>query len=75
MSQDEIFNCSKSGVNNAIIAKVNEFHGHVSGKSYSLWLDNGEGGEPATLKTPDHFYTQTECRREMDKALSRLRDD
>jgi hypothetical protein len=41
MGQDEIFNCSKSGVNNAILAKVNEFHGRVSDKSYSLWLDNG----------------------------------
>jgi hypothetical protein len=73
MSQDEIFGCSKSGINNAIIAKVIEFHGHVSDKNYSLWLDNGEGGPPATVKTPGHVYSQTECRSEMDKTLAKLR--
>jgi hypothetical protein len=75
MSMNGIFSCTKDGINNAIIAKVNEFHGHVADKNYSLWLDNGEGGPPATDKTPDHVYSQAECRREMDKTLAMLRSE
>lgn len=75
MGQQEIFGCTKDGVNKAIVSKVNEFHGHVSDKSYSLWMDNGEGGPPATVKTPAHPYSQADCRRLMDKTVAELRAD
>jgi hypothetical protein len=73
MGQNGIFSCTKDGINSAIITKVNEFHGHVADKSYSLWLDNGEGGPPATQKTPAHPYTQADCRRLMDKNMAELK--
>jgi hypothetical protein len=73
MGQNEIFSCTKDGVNSAIIAKVSQFHGHIADKTYSLWLDNGEGGLPATLKTPAHPYTQTDCRRLMEKSMAELK--
>jgi hypothetical protein len=73
MSENGIFSCTKDGVNSAIITKVKEFHGHVADKNYSLWLDNGEGGPPATLKTPAHPYSQADCRRLMDKKMAELK--
>jgi hypothetical protein len=68
----EIFDCSWAGANSAIISKVQAFHGDVEDKAYSLWLDNGDGGPPATLKTPDHRYSQHECKRLLEKKLAEL---
>lgn len=72
MGTDNIFSCTKDGINNVIISKVNELHGHVIDKPYSDWTDNGEGGPPATVKTPDHPFSQTDCKRAMDKVVSEL---
>jgi hypothetical protein len=71
--QNQLFDCSSDGVNNAILSKVMEFHGDVSDKNYSLWLDNGEGGPPATIKTPPKPYTRTDCERLTAKKLEELR--
>jgi hypothetical protein len=70
---NEIFGCTRSGANSAILAKVSEFHGAIADKTYRLWLDNGEGGMPATLKTPPHPYTRSDCERLMEKKLSELK--
>jgi hypothetical protein len=72
MGTDSIFSCTKEGINNVILSKVNELHGHVIDKPYSDWMDNGEGGPPATLKTPDHPFSQADCKRAMDKMVSEL---
>jgi hypothetical protein len=71
--QNQLFDCSSDGVNNAILSKVMEFHGDVSDKNYSLWLDNGEGGPPATIKTPPKPYTRTDCERLTAKKLEELK--
>jgi hypothetical protein len=73
MRQNEIFGCTKDGVSSAILSKVDEFHGHVVDKNYLLWMDNGEGGPPAAIKTPTHPYAQADCRRLMDKKVTELR--
>jgi hypothetical protein len=72
MGTDSIFSCTKDGINSVIINKVNELHGHVMDKPYIVWMDNGEGGPPATLKTPDHPFSQVDCKRAMDKMVSEL---
>ncbi len=71
--QNELFDCSSDGVNNAILSKVIAFHGDVSDKSYSLWMDNGEGGPAATIKTPPKPYTRSDCERATAKKLEELR--
>jgi hypothetical protein len=71
--QNELFDCSSDGVNNAILPKVIEFHGDVSDKRYSLWMDNGEGGPAATIKTPPKPYTRSDCERATAKKLEELR--
>lgn len=71
--QNELFDCSSDGVNNAILSKVIAFHGDVSDTSYSLWMDNGEGGPAATIKTPPKPYTRSDCERATAKKLEELR--
>jgi hypothetical protein len=71
--QNLLFDCSSDGVNNAILSKVMDFHGDVSDKGYSLWMDNGEGGQPATMKTPPKSYTRNDCERLTQKKLEELK--
>jgi hypothetical protein len=68
-----IFDCSSSGANSAILAKVDEYHGMVADKGYGLWMDDGDGGQPATLKTPKRPYSRNDCERLMEKKLRELR--
>ena len=68
-----LFSCSKDGVNSAILAKVREYHGDVGEKNYPLWMDDGEGGPPATVKKPSHPYTQTDCEKALQKKLNELK--
>jgi hypothetical protein len=72
-SSNEIFSCTSAGANSAILVKVNEFHGDVSDKAYPLWMDDGEGGLPATMKAPKEPYTRRECERIMENKLTELR--
>lgn len=70
---NNLFDCSRDGVNNAILSKIAEFHGEVSDKAYSLWMDNGEGGPAATIKAPQKPYTRSDCERATRKKLDELR--
>jgi hypothetical protein len=72
VNPNQIFDCSPFGANSAILSKVREYHGDVADKTYSLWLDNGNGGPPATIKTPDHPYSQDDCERLMRRKLEEL---
>jgi hypothetical protein len=72
-SSNEIFSCTRAGANSAILAKVNEYHGDVSDKAYSLWMDDGARGAPATMKAPKSPYTRRDCERLMENKLTELR--
>ena len=72
-AQNQLFDCSSDGVNNTILSKVADFHGDVSDKNYSLWMDNEENGPAATLKTPPKPYTRSDCERLTEKKLEELR--
>ena len=71
--QNQLFDCSSNGVDNTVLSKVAKFHGDVSDKNFPLWMDNGEGGPPAAVKTPAKPYTRSECERLTDKKLEELK--
>jgi hypothetical protein len=73
ISLDGIFSCTKDGVNNAVTEKVIGYHGDVVDKTYGLWMDDGKGGPPATLKIPPHPYTKSDCERAVEKKLAELK--
>ncbi len=41
-------------MSSAVIAEVNQLKGHVSDKKADLWMDDGEGGKPATSAPVDY---------------------
>jgi hypothetical protein len=67
-----VFHCGREGADSAILSKVREFHGLVADKTYGLWQDNGDGGLPATIKTPDHPYSRDDCKHLLKKKLDEL---
>ena len=72
---NEIFGCTKNGANSVIVAKVEECQGRIMNKAYSRWMDNAEGGPPATSKTPAHSYSQGDCKRLMDQKVAELKSE
>lgn len=73
MNQRGMFTCDKDGVSSVIVAKVQAVNGNVADRPYSDFMDDGEGGQPATTKTPAHPFSKDDCERAMDKKLSELR--
>lgn len=68
-----IFYCDKDGADSAIIEKVIEYKGQIMKINYDKWLDNGEGGLPRTLKTPEKPYTREDCQRVYSKKIQEIR--
>lgn len=68
-----IFHCDASGVNSLILEKAESFDGELFHVSYSDVLDDGEGGAPATLKTPERPYSRERCKNLFEKKLSEIR--
>jgi hypothetical protein len=73
--QNQLFDCSSDGVNNAVLSKVEELRGDVADKNYSLWLDDGVGGPPATMKTPPKKLTRSDCERATAIKLEELKNN
>jgi hypothetical protein len=67
-----IFHCGPERADSAILTKVREFHGYVADKGYPLWQDDGDGGLPATVKTPARAYSRSDCERLLKKKLGEL---
>jgi hypothetical protein len=68
-----IFYCDRDGVDNVILQKADELNGEVFQVPYEEYLDNAEGGEPRTLKTPETPYTRDRCGELFWKKQSELR--
>jgi hypothetical protein len=66
-----LFNCDKDGVNNTRLDAVRRLNGHVNNKSYSEWLDNGEGG--LTTKEPPAPPSRDKCEELFKRKLTELR--
>jgi hypothetical protein len=56
-----LFRCNSGGVNNVLLEKARTFKGYLMNVTYSKFMDNGEGGTPATLKSPDKQYSRDKC--------------
>jgi hypothetical protein len=72
MGSNTIFYCDGNGADSALLSKVREQRGDISELTYSLWQDNGEGGPPATVKTPEKPYSQNRCAQLFKKKLEEL---
>ena len=68
-----LLNCSRDGTNSVIIEEVKQHRGYVFHVPYEEWLDDGYGGPPATLKSPDKPYTKADCQKIFDKWMSMLK--
>lgn len=69
----EIFHCDKDGVDNVILEKAEQYNGYMFNVPYSEYLDNGEGGQPRTLTTPEAPYTREKCEELFNKKLLEIR--
>ena len=65
-----LVDCSADGANSVILSAVRARFGRVFNVPYREWLDDGFGGPPATLMTPDNPYTRADCERVLEKWLS-----
>ena len=68
-----VFHCDKDGVDNIMLEKAEKYNGNLFHISYSEFLDNGKGGKPRTLKTPEKFYTREKCEMMFNKKTSEIR--
>lgn len=68
-----LFDCSDDGCNSVILENAEKYDGWLFNVSYSEWLDNGEGGEPATLKTPEKLYTREKCKSLFEQKIKEIK--
>ncbi|HAR54758.1 TPA: hypothetical protein DCR79_00485 [Patescibacteria group bacterium] len=64
-----IFYCDRDGVDNLILEKADQYKGELFDVPYENYLDNGEGGEPRTLKTPNSPYSRDKCKQLFNRKL------
>ncbi len=58
----EIFlTCDLNGANSVLVDRVRKYRGFVDTLQGSEYMDDGFGGPPATIKTPEKPYTKEQC--------------
>jgi hypothetical protein len=70
---DVLLNCDAEGADSVRLDKLKEYRGQVYKVPFIEWLDDGFGGLPRTLKTPEVPYTKEQCRKVFDKWMSELK--
>jgi hypothetical protein len=68
-----LLHCDEDGADSVIISKVREHRGAMFEVPFVEWLDDGFGGPPRTLKTPDRPYTREQCARVLKKWVALLK--
>ena len=68
-----VFHCDKYGVDNVVLEKAEKYNGNLFRVTYKEYLDNGEGGEPRTLKAPEKSYTREKCEMMFNNKLSEIK--
>ena len=68
-----LLQCDRGGANSVIIEKVKQHRGFLMHVPYKEWLDDGYGGPPGTLKSPEKPYTKADCQKNFDKWMSMLK--
>lgn len=69
----QIFYCDQYGVDNLILEKAEEFGGKLFHLNFSEFLDNGEGGKPRAIETPEEPYSREKCEVLFDKKLDEIK--
>lgn len=70
--QNMLLHCDVDGADSVILDRVRQYRGRVLDVPYREYLDDGFGGEPRALKTPDQPYTREDCQRVFDKWMREL---
>jgi len=68
---DTLLYCDENGADSVIISKVREHRRVVFNKPE--WYDDGFGGPPRAVKTPDRPYTREQCARVLEKWVAFLK--
>jgi hypothetical protein len=68
-----LLHCNIDGADSVVLNKVRLLKGRVFNVNYKEWLDDGFGGLPRTLKTPEKPYTKKDCDLVLQKWLSVLK--
>jgi hypothetical protein len=68
-----LLHCDVDGADSVIISMVREHRGAMFEVPFVEWLDDGFGGPPRTLKTPDRPYTREQSARVLDKWVALLK--
>lgn len=69
----QLFSCDENGVNNIVLEAARRLGGYVFNVPYKEYLDNMEGGPPATLQTPPAKYTSARCKALFERRVKQLR--
>ena len=65
--------CDADGVNNVLIDKVRQHRGFVFRVPNREWMDDYNGGNPATVQTAPRPYTRKDCEVLFERKLTELR--
>jgi hypothetical protein len=68
-----LFYCDRNGASSAKLDILKKLDGKVHGLSYREWQDDGHGGLPASLKTPDKPYTKDMCTKLYNNWIKRIK--
>ena len=68
-----LFSCAKDGVSNVLLAKVEKHDGDVSDLPYTEYMDDFNGGPPATVKPAEKRFTRKQCKELFHRKLKELR--
>jgi hypothetical protein len=68
-----LLHCDIDGVDRVKIDVVRELRGRVHSVPYARYLDDGVGGPPRALKTPDQPFSRQDCENVLKSWLSAWR--
>ena len=68
-----LLHCDVDGADSVVLDKVRLLKGRVWNVSFKEWLDDGFGGLPRALKTPEKPYTKKDCELVLQKWISILK--
>lgn len=71
---NRLLHCDADGADSVILERVRFHRGLVLNVPYKDWLDDGVGGPPRTLKTPDRPYVRADCDRVFQKWMALLKE-
>ena len=71
---NKLLHCDLDGADSVAMDKVRARRGYVFNLPYSEYVDDGFGGPPRCLKTPDQPYTRGDCQRVFDRWIRVLKE-